>query len=52
MKPSLTPQENYVVLYSFNIAIECAIMGVISLGLVAVNVICIFVMAYVVLKVN
>lgn len=51
MKPALMPPEGYVVQYSDNMAIECFFLGLVSLGLTTVNVICIFVMAYVVLKV-
>lgn len=52
MKPALMPPEGYVVNYNDNMAIELFFMGLVSLGLTTVNVVSIFIMAYLVLKVS
>lgn len=51
IKPSLLAPDNYHVLYNDNMAIECFYLGLVSIGLTTVNIICIIIMAYVVLKV-
>ena len=51
LPPSLTPQETYIPFYNDNLAIESAILGVLSLCLSLVNITCIFIMAFVLLKV-
>lgn len=52
MKPSLVPPENYETNYFLEMDKECALLGLVSLTLALVNIICIFLAALVVLKVR
>lgn len=52
IKPSLIPPEDYDVQYFDSMEKECAILGVVSLLLTLVNILCIFLMAVLVLKVK
>ncbi|KAI1295681.1 Uncharacterized protein HDE_05382 [Halotydeus destructor] len=52
IKPSVMPPDGYNVQYNDNMAVECLFLGIVSLGLVTVNVICIFVMAFTLLKIK
>ncbi|CAL1273558.1 unnamed protein product [Larinioides sclopetarius] len=51
-KPSLTPPVNYEVNYFQEMDRECAVLGLVSLALALVNIVCIFLSAMVVLKVD
>lgn len=52
-KPSLIPLKGYEpIYYDDNMALECFILGVVSLGLMIVNVLSIVLSAFVVLKVS
>lgn len=51
LEPALTPMPGYLPIHSHNLAIECALQGVLSLCLSIVNITCIFIMAFVLLKV-
>ena len=48
----LEPQENYVPSYSQNMAVEACALGAVSITLTIVNIICIFIMGIIVLKVQ
>jgi len=51
-KAALAPMEGYNVQYSNDMAIECGVLGIISLGLATVNVVCIFISAIILLKIK
>ncbi|CAL1273559.1 unnamed protein product [Larinioides sclopetarius] len=51
-KPSLTPPVNYEVNYFQEMDRECAVLGLVSLALALVNIVCIFLSAMVVLKIK
>lgn len=48
----LAPMEGYDWTFSPNMAIECGLLGVVSLALALVNVICIYLAAYLLLKIK
>lgn len=53
VKPSLLPRPNYESIYfQDDISLECFLLGLVSLGLTAVNVISIFISAYIFLKIK
>ncbi|XP_067124254.1 uncharacterized protein [Centruroides vittatus] len=52
IKPSLIPPEGYHVEYFNTMEKECAVLGVVSLLLTLVNILCIFLMAVLVLKIK
>ncbi|XP_074601897.1 uncharacterized protein LOC141855680 [Brevipalpus obovatus] len=52
MKPSLTHNKDYEYSYSINLAYECLILGAVSFGLAMVNVLCILVMSWILLKIK
>ncbi|XP_042897539.1 uncharacterized protein [Parasteatoda tepidariorum] len=52
MKPSLVPPEDYETNYFIEMDKECAVLGLVSLTLALVNIICIFLAALVVLKIK
>jgi len=51
MKPSWAPQEGYNVVYSYDMRIENALLGCVSMALTFVNVICMLLFAFILLKV-
>ncbi|GBM80321.1 hypothetical protein AVEN_132890-2, partial [Araneus ventricosus] len=51
-KPSLTPPVNYEINYFPEMDRECAVLGLVSLALALVNIVCIFLSAMVVLKIK
>ncbi|XP_022253639.1 uncharacterized protein LOC106469415 [Limulus polyphemus] len=51
-KPSLVPPRDYQIMYSFRMDRECAILGLISLLLTLVNILCIIIAAVCVLKIK
>ncbi|KAF8782819.1 hypothetical protein HNY73_013055 [Argiope bruennichi] len=51
-KPSLTPPVNYEINYFSEMDRECAVLGLVSLSLALVNIVCIFLSAMVVLKIK
>lgn len=52
LKPAWAPQEGYSVVYSYDMRIENALLGVVSMILTLVNIICMLLVAFLLLKVK
>ncbi|UYV60446.1 hypothetical protein LAZ67_1001173 [Cordylochernes scorpioides] len=52
LKPSLAAPKGYHPVFSDSMDVECGVLGVVSLGLTLVNIVCIVLMAVAVLKVS
>ncbi|XP_054164816.1 uncharacterized protein LOC128962466 [Oppia nitens] len=52
MKPAFTPQEGYSPYYSFDMRIENALLGCVSMALTGVNIVCMLIVAFIVLKIK
>ncbi|CAG2118979.1 unnamed protein product, partial [Medioppia subpectinata] len=52
LKPAYAPQSGYTPVYSYDMRIENTLLGCVSMVLTALNIICMLVVAYIVLKIK